>query len=67
MGKTTKYILIALGVLVVLLIIGKATGVIGKADSGLDQMGAERSDLLRDGGQDGDRSGGSHMGSPVGM
>jgi len=30
MGKTTKYILIILGVLVVLLIIGKATGVIGK-------------------------------------
>jgi HlyD family secretion protein len=30
MGKTTKYILITLGVLVVLLIIGKATGVIGK-------------------------------------
>jgi len=30
MGKTTKYILIILGVLVVLLIIGKATGIIGK-------------------------------------
>src|ERR1700761_5212724 len=30
MGKTTKYILITLGVLVVLLIIGKATGIIGK-------------------------------------
>lgn len=30
MGKTTKYILIALGVIVLLLIIGKATGVIGK-------------------------------------
>jgi HlyD family secretion protein len=30
MGKTTKYILIALGVLVVLLIVGKATGVIGQ-------------------------------------
>ena len=30
MGKTTKYILISLGVLVVLLIIGKATGMIGK-------------------------------------
>ena len=30
MGKTTKYILIILGVLVVLLIVGKATGVIGK-------------------------------------
>src|SRR5476651_2042352 len=32
MGKTTKYILISLGVLVVLLIIGKATGVIGKEE-----------------------------------
>jgi len=32
MGKTTKYILIALGVLVVLLIIGKATGMIGKTE-----------------------------------
>lgn len=32
MGKTTKYILITLGVLVVLLIIGKVTGVIGKTD-----------------------------------
>jgi len=30
MGKTTKYILITLGVLVALLIIGKATGIIGK-------------------------------------
>ena len=30
MGKTTKYILITLGILVVLLIIGKATGIIGK-------------------------------------
>lgn len=30
MGKTTKYILIALGVLIVLLIIGKAAGIIGK-------------------------------------
>ena len=30
MGKTTKYILIILGVLVVLLIIGKATGILGK-------------------------------------
>jgi len=30
MGKTTKYILIILGILVVLLIIGKATGVIGQ-------------------------------------
>ncbi|PJJ83952.1 efflux RND transporter periplasmic adaptor subunit [Mucilaginibacter auburnensis] len=30
MGKTTKYILIGLGIVVVLLIIGKATGVIGK-------------------------------------
>jgi HlyD family secretion protein len=32
MGKTTKYILIGLGVVVVLLIIGKVTGVIGKSD-----------------------------------
>lgn len=30
MGKTTKYILIGLGIVVVLLIVGKATGVIGK-------------------------------------
>ena len=30
MGKTTKYILITLGALIVLLIIGKVTGVIGK-------------------------------------
>ena len=30
MGKTTKYILITLGILVVLLIVGKATGVIGQ-------------------------------------
>lgn len=30
MGKTTKYILIAAGVIVVLLIVGKVTGVIGK-------------------------------------
>jgi HlyD family secretion protein len=30
MGKTTKYILISLGVLVVLLIVGKAAGLIGK-------------------------------------
>ncbi|MCJ8211930.1 efflux RND transporter periplasmic adaptor subunit [Mucilaginibacter sp. RS28] len=30
MGKTTKYVLITLGVLILLLIIGKATGLIGK-------------------------------------
>jgi len=30
MGKTTKYILIILGILIVLIIIGKATGVIGQ-------------------------------------
>jgi HlyD family secretion protein len=30
MGKTTKYILIALGVIIVLIIIGNATGIIGK-------------------------------------
>ena len=40
MGKTTKYILISLGVLVVLLIIGKATGVIGKPD--LTQVATEK-------------------------
>ncbi len=33
MGKTTKYILIILGVLVVLLIIGKSTGMIGKSEN----------------------------------
>jgi HlyD family secretion protein len=32
MGKTTKYILISLGVIAALLIVGKATGVIGKPD-----------------------------------
>ncbi len=32
MGKTTKYILIAVGVIAALLIIGKLTGVIGKSD-----------------------------------
>jgi HlyD family secretion protein len=32
MGKTTKYILIALGVLIALLVIGKVTGVIGKSE-----------------------------------
>jgi len=32
MGKTTKYILIGLGVVIVLLVIGKATGVIGKEE-----------------------------------
>jgi HlyD family secretion protein len=32
MGKTTKYILIAVGVVAALLIIGKLTGVIGKSD-----------------------------------
>src|ERR1700744_4137290 len=32
MGKTTKYIFIALGILVFLLIVGKATGVIGKTE-----------------------------------
>jgi HlyD family secretion protein len=41
MGKTTKYILIALGVLVVLLIIGKATGLIGKSDK--TQVATEKS------------------------
>jgi HlyD family secretion protein len=32
MGKTTKYVLITLGVLIVLFIVGKATGIIGKPD-----------------------------------
>jgi len=40
MGKTTKYILIILGILVVLLIIGKATGVIGKEQ--LTQVATEK-------------------------
>lgn len=35
MGKTTKYITIILSVLVVLLIVGKATGIIGKSDKTL--------------------------------
>ncbi|MDF2430745.1 MAG: HlyD family secretion protein, partial [Mucilaginibacter sp.] len=30
MGKTTKYILISLGALIVLLVMAKATGIIGK-------------------------------------
>jgi len=41
MGKTTKYILIALGVVAVLLIIGKATGLIGKSDK--TQVATEKS------------------------
>jgi len=45
MGKTTKYILISLGALVVLLIIGKATGVIGKAKK--EQVATEKA-ALRD-------------------
>src|SRR5471030_216361 len=40
MGKTTKYILIILGILVVLLIIGKATGLIGKQQ--LTQVATEK-------------------------
>jgi HlyD family secretion protein len=40
MGKTTKYILIALGALVVLLIIAKATGMIGKPK--LTQVATEK-------------------------
>ncbi|SDF35799.1 HlyD family secretion protein [Mucilaginibacter pineti] len=43
MGKTTKYILIALGVIVVLLIIGKATGIIGKP--ALTQVAVEKADV----------------------
>jgi HlyD family secretion protein len=40
MGKTTKYILIALGALIVLLVIGKATGIIGK--SAIDKVATEK-------------------------
>ncbi|MGY4538404.1 HlyD family secretion protein [Mucilaginibacter sp. UYNi724] len=42
MGKTTKYILIGLGVLVVLLIVGKATGIIGKPQ--VTQVAVEKAD-----------------------
>jgi HlyD family secretion protein len=42
MGKTTKYILIGLGALVVLLIIGKATGIIGKPQ--LTQVAVEKAE-----------------------
>jgi len=45
MGKTTKYILIALGAIVVLLIILKVAGVIGKPD--LTQVATEKT-LVRD-------------------
>jgi HlyD family secretion protein len=31
MGKTTKYILISLGIIIVLIIIASATGIIGKS------------------------------------
>src|ERR1700743_2552054 len=41
MGKTTKYILITLGVLAVLIIAGKVTGVIGKEQ--LTQVATEKS------------------------
>jgi HlyD family secretion protein len=43
MGKTTKYILYALGGLVVLLIIGKMTGIIGKAKK--TQIATEKADV----------------------
>jgi HlyD family secretion protein len=43
MGKTTKYILIGLGALVVLLIIAKATGLIGKPP--LTQVATEKADV----------------------
>jgi HlyD family secretion protein len=43
MGKTTKYILIGLGSLVVLLIIAKATGLIGKPP--LTQVATEKADV----------------------
>jgi HlyD family secretion protein len=42
MGKTTKYILISLGALAVLLFILKATGVIGKPK--LTQVAIEKAD-----------------------
>jgi HlyD family secretion protein len=42
MGKTTKYILIGLGALIVLLIIGKATGIIGKPP--LTQVAVEKAE-----------------------
>jgi HlyD family secretion protein len=42
MGKTTKYILIGLGVLIVLLIIGKVTGIIGKPQ--LTQVAVEKAE-----------------------
>ncbi|MEN0055895.1 MAG: efflux RND transporter periplasmic adaptor subunit [Mucilaginibacter sp.] len=43
MGKTTKYILIGLGAIVVLLIIAKATGLIGKPT--LTQIATEKADV----------------------
>ncbi|WP_214072718.1 efflux RND transporter periplasmic adaptor subunit [Mucilaginibacter sp. dw_454] len=43
MGKTTKYILIAVGALVVLLLIGKVTGIIGKSDN--TQVATEKADV----------------------
>jgi HlyD family secretion protein len=43
MGKTTKYILIGLGALIVLLIIAKATGLIGKPP--LTQVATEKADV----------------------
>jgi len=43
MGKTTKYILFALGALVVLLIIAKATGIIGKPK--LTQVATEKASV----------------------
>jgi HlyD family secretion protein len=42
MGKTTKYILIGLGAFIVLLIIGKATGIIGKPQ--LTQVAVEKAE-----------------------
>ncbi|RYU87273.1 efflux RND transporter periplasmic adaptor subunit [Mucilaginibacter terrigena] len=42
MGKTTKYILIGLGALIVLLIIGKAAGIIGKPQ--LTQVAIEKAE-----------------------
>jgi HlyD family secretion protein len=45
MGKTTKYILISLGILIVLLIVGKATGIIGKPQT--TQVATEKA-VVRD-------------------
>src|SRR3954465_6025924 len=43
MGKTTKYILISLGAIIVLLIIAKVTGLVGKP--ALTQVATEKADV----------------------